>query len=173
MVAMGTDANRLDDPDDAAALAGHAKALADAVDAALPGWVVRVVLERWARWSGPDGPPAPDALRDAAREAGDQARSEVLPALRALLASDVDEQRSNPLALIRAAVRYPSSVLAQAGMPPVERDADARRLFPDDVYDLAPAAFADLDASVHEPGLVWGAAKAHVILARRRRAGQR
>jgi hypothetical protein len=61
-------------------------------------------------------------------------------------------------------------VLADAGVPPVHRDGAAERLFPDDVYDLTPASFADLDAAVHEPGLVWGAAKAHVIL-RRRRAG--
>ena len=50
----------------------------------------------------------------------------------------------------------------------MERDAQAERLFPDDDYDLAPASFADIDPSVHEPGLVWGAAKAHVILKRRR-----
>jgi hypothetical protein len=59
-------------------------------------------------------------------------------------------------------------VLAAAGVPPVERDAHARRLFPDDVYDLGPAAFADLSAEVHQTGVVWGAAKAHVILRRRR-----
>jgi hypothetical protein len=61
-------------------------------------------------------------------------------------------------------------VLVEAGVAPVRRDPHAERLFPDDVYDLAPAAFADLDPSVHEPGLVWGAAKAHVVLARRRRS---
>jgi hypothetical protein len=41
------------------------------------------------------------------------------------------------------------------------------------VYDLSPAAFADLDPSLREPGLTWGAAKAHVHLARRRREGLR
>ncbi len=42
---------------------------------------------------------------------------------------------------------------------------------------LAAAApgpsFADLDPALHEPGLVWGAAKAHVFLRHRREAGQR
>ncbi len=46
-------------------------------------------------------------------------------------------------------------------------------MFPDDDYDLTPASFGDLDPALHEPGLVWGAAKAHVFLARRRAAGQR
>ena len=45
--------------------------------------------------------------------------------------------------------------------------------FPDDPYDLTPGSFADVDPSLHEPGLVWGAAKAHVVLARRRREGRR
>ena len=31
----------------------------------------------------------------------------------------------------------------------------------------------DFYASLHEPGLVWGAAKAHVVLARRRAEGRR
>ena len=37
------------------------------------------------------------------------------------------------------------------------------------VYDLAPANFADVDPALAEPGLLWGAAKAHVHLARHRR----
>ncbi len=55
-------------------------------------------------------------------------------------------------------------------MAPLARDAFARRQDPDDVYDLMPASFADIDPALAEPGLVWGAAKAHVHLARRRRA---
>ena len=53
------------------------------------------------------------------------------------------------------------------------RGRKRERAFPDDVYDLAPASFADVDPALHEPGLVWGAAKAHVHLARRRRDGRR
>ena len=51
------------------------------------------------------------------------------------------------------------------------RDEFAERTFPDDVYDLSPASFADVDPALHEPGLMWGAAKAHVILHRRRSEG--
>lgn len=165
MVAMSSDANPVDDPADAAALAGYARALADAVDAALPVWVERIVAERWRDWQGER--PSDDLVAEA-REAGEQARSEVLPGLRALLGADPDAQWTSPLALIRRAVGFPAAVLARAGVPAVVRDADAERLFPDDVYDLSPAAFTDLDRSVHESGLAWGAAKAHVILRRRK-----
>jgi hypothetical protein len=68
----------------------------------------------------------------------------------------------NPLAIVREAVAHPTAVLARAGVPPVVRDEHAEQLFPDDAYDLTPGAFADLDPALHEPGLVWGAAKAHV-----------
>jgi hypothetical protein len=74
--------------------------------------------------------------------------------------------------LLRAAVRIPTGVLAAAGVAPVDRDDFARRNFPDDPYDLTPASFADVDESLREPGLVWGAAKAHVHLARRRDEGR-
>lgn len=169
MVAMSPETNPLDDPADARALAQHAAALADAVDSALVGWLERVVVERWGTWHGRQ---APAELVVAARQAGERARSQLLPELRALLVTDVDEQRSNPLALIRRAAVAATTVLRDAGVPPVDRDEHAERLFPDDVYDLAPATFGDLDPSVQEPGLLWGAAKAHVILARRRRSGR-
>jgi hypothetical protein len=161
-------AGRADDPDDLAALARYADELYEAVEVALPAWVQRVVAGRWDAWSGDEVPaPVQEAARDAAARAGE----EVLPMLRALLREDVGAQRSNPLAVVRRAVVHPTRVLAAAGVPPVVRDAQAERLFPDDAYDLSPAAFADLDPSVHEPGLRWGAAKAHVLLRRRGERG--
>ncbi|MDQ2825886.1 MAG: hypothetical protein M3Y04_02780, partial [Actinomycetota bacterium] len=84
----------------------------------------------------------------------------------ALLAADIDDQRTTPLALLRGAVRYPTAVLRAAGVAEVERDPIQARLLPDDPYDLSPATFADVDPSLAEPGMVWGAAKA---LAHRRR----
>jgi len=154
---------------DEAALAGYAEALAGGIEAALGPWVERCVagiLDQWQPGS------APAAAADA-RAAGEQARQEVGAAVRALLATDVDEQRTGPLALLRQAVRYPTAVLAAAGVPPIERDDFAERAFPADVYGLAPAAFTDLDPALGEVGLVWGAAKAHVVLARRRAEGLR
>ena len=166
MVAMPGPANS----DDDAVLREHATRLADGVEAALPGWVERVVALRWEQWRGEAVPPP---IAEEARLAGERARAAVGPRVRALLLTDVDEQPTGPLAIIREAVGFPTSVLTAAGMPEVERDEHAARLFPDDVYDLAPAAFADLDPDLHEPGLVWGAAKAHVVLARRRAEGRR
>ncbi|HEX6595944.1 MAG TPA: hypothetical protein VF045_03360 [Acidimicrobiales bacterium] len=132
----------------------HATALADAIEAALPGWVERSVR---LRLGGPTG-----QVETAAAEAGRQAASEVGGAVRRLLEADIDEQATTPLALLRGAVRYPTAVLRAAGVAPVPRDAVQERLFPDDVYDLAPASFADIDPSLLEPGIRWGAAKAFV-----------
>lgn len=151
---------------DEAALGRYAAELADAVHHALPAWVERSVEQRFPGELPPD-------VRDQARSAGRVAAAEVGAAVRDLLALDIDTQWTNPLALLRSAVRYPTEVLHRVGAPPPHRDAEAVRLHPDDVYDLTPGAFADVDASLHEPGLVWGAAKAHVHLARRRREGRR
>jgi hypothetical protein len=131
----------------------HATALADAVVEALPGWVERSV----ALVMGADLDPA---VRDAARRAGRRAAAEVGAEVRALVEADVDEQRGTPLSLLRSAVRYPTEVLRAAGVPPVARDRIQERLLPEDVYDLSPATFADVDPALAEPGLVWGAAKA-------------
>jgi hypothetical protein len=152
-----------------AALAAHAAALADAVDAALPAWVDRSVRRLLAA-AGRDGDPA--VLEEAA-EAGRRARDDVGGAVRRLLATDVDAQPTGPLAVIRGAVRYPTEVLRRAGVPPVVRDEFAERSFPDDVYDLSPATWADLDPALHDLGMTWGAAKAWVVLARRRAEGKR
>lgn len=127
----------------------HARALADKVDEVLPQWVERCIRSR-----------LPQADGAAVAEAAAQARTEVGAAVRALLMTDVDEQRANPLALLRAAVRYPTAVLLAAEVPPVERDAFAKERFPDDVYDLTPASFADVDEGLADLGLAWGAAKA-------------
>ncbi len=163
-------ANPTDDPaDDLAALQRHAVALADAIEAALPGWVVRCVERLVRAWEGDVDP----AVLAQASEAGLRARAEIGPRVRALLATDVDGQRTNPLTLLRTAVRYPTEVLAATGVAPVARDDFAERAFPDDVYDLSPASFGDVDPALHEPGLVWGAAKAHVVLTRRRAEGRR
>lgn len=140
----------------------HAKALADAVDAALPAWVERSVRRRLADAGRPDDP----HVLHAAEAAGRQAAEHVGAAVRALLELDIDQQATTPLSLLRGATRYPTAVLAQAGVPHVPRDRIQEQLLPDDVYDLAPATFADVDPSLAEPGMVWGAAKAFAHLQR-------
>jgi hypothetical protein len=157
-------------PEDLEALARYASALADGVQAALPGWVERCVEQ--VHVAGLERRP-PAEVREAAARAGLAAAADVGGRIHVLLALDIDEQRTGPLALVRQAVRYPTEVLRDAGAPPIDRDEFAVRQFPDDVYDLSPTSFAELDPDLHEPGLVWGAAKAHVHLARRRARGQR
>jgi hypothetical protein len=142
-----------------------ATALADAIEAALPGWVERSVARRAA---GAGRAVDPDVAR-AASAAGVRARVEVGARVRRLLALDIDEQRTNPLSLLRDAVRYPTEVLRGAGVPVVERRDDfAIRAFPDDEYDLTPATWADVDPSLQDPGITWGAWKAYTHLSRRR-----
>ena len=133
----------------------QANALADAIDDVLPDWVERCVRARLLE-------PVPDEVAAAARTAGEQARLDVGAAIRRLLEADVDDQRGNPLALLRGAVRYPTEVLRAAGAPAVERDDFSRERFPDDDYDLTPATWADVDPSLVDLGIAWGAAKAFV-----------
>jgi hypothetical protein len=147
----------------------YATALGSAVEAALPRWVERSVERILVAYRGA----ITDDERAEARRAGDAATTETMPALHRLLTTDVDEQRTNPLALLRGAVRYPTRVLQAAGVPPVVRDEFAERAFPADLYDLTPATWADVDPALHEPGLTWSAAKAHMVLARRRAEGMR
>ena len=155
--------------DDDEALAGYATALADGIEAALGPWVRRsitVIAEAWE--SG-----LADQLAAPAATAADAAAADIVPRVRALLSTDVDAQRTGPLAVVREAVRYPTEVLRDAGVPAIERDPFVIQAFPEDDYGLVPAAFADLDPRLQEPGMVWGAAKAHVVLARRRAEGLR
>jgi hypothetical protein len=170
MVRMADDANSGEDAgfSDDERLADLAAELADRIGDAIGPWVVRCVERIMVAWEGT----CPRAVRDAAIEAAAEATSELVPAARELLATDVDQQRGNPLAILRSAVRFPTRVLRDAGVPGVVRDAEAERQFPDDDYDLTPASFAEIDPALHEPGMAWGAAKAHVVLRRRRAEGR-
>jgi hypothetical protein len=140
-----------------AQMAEAADLLARRVVGALPHWVDRCI-----RRFLPDIDPA--VVAPHAQAAVDDVGERV----RALLAQDVEEQATSPLALLRTAVKYPAEVLAAAGVAPVGRSDFDRRAFPDDPYGLTPAAWADIDPILHEPGIIWGAAKAFTILNRRR-----
>lgn len=156
-VAVVHDALEDGDGPDPHGIGEHATALADAVAAALPGWVERS-LGRFL------------ADPDAATVAGCRERvaAAVEPELRALLAEDVDAQRATPLQVVRAAVPILTAALRDAGAAPVARDEQDRAAFPDDAYGLTPASWADLGDDVLAAGIAWGAAKAWVV---RRRHG--
>jgi hypothetical protein len=141
-----------------AALTGYARALADGIEAAIGPWVIAAVERRAGDLD----------LTAAASAAAEHARREVGVGVHRLLELDVDAQSTTPLAVVRSAVRYPTEVLAAAGVRPVVRDPVALEAFPDDVYDLTPGSLADLDPDLVEAGIVWGAAKAHTMMRRRR-----
>lgn len=153
--------------DDEAVLARLAEELAEAMVASLGPWAERSVARIADAWR----PGLAAELAPAAAEAGRAATAEVGPQLRELLAVDVADQRTGPLAVARGAVVHPTRVLHDAGVPGVVRDEFAERAFAGDSYDLSPASFADLDPALAELGLRWGAAKAHVVLRRRREGG--
>src|SRR4051812_14429980 len=138
--------------------------LADAVEAALPGWVVRSVERLLLAFHGRADP----ALLGQAAEVGRRAASEVGAELRRLVSADVDRQWTNPLAIVRGAVRYPAEVLRAAGVPGVVRDEFDEAHFPDDDYGLTPMSFADVDPDLADVGFAWGAAKAMAHRARHR-----
>jgi hypothetical protein len=138
-------------------LARCATDLADAIDAALVPWLVGCVASRIA------------GREQDARAAAEAVRVDVVPRIRELLAADIDAQRATPLQLLRSATSPVNQMLVDAGAARPTRDEVARRIDPDDVYDLGPAAYADLGPQVAEAGIVWGAAKAHVHLRRRSR----
>ncbi|WP_419925045.1 hypothetical protein [Candidatus Poriferisocius sp.] len=131
-----------------------AQVLAQGIGKALPQWVVSAVESRL--------PELDSEVRQAAVAAGEAAAAEVGAEVARLLAADIDELPENPLAVLRRAVRYPTEVLFAAGAAPVERDDYAIERFPNDVYDLTPASFADIHPDLQTPGLTWGAAKAFV-----------
>jgi len=139
------------------------------VHAVLPGWLRRCVLDVAVRAGA--GPTA-ELVADAERMVAD-AGPVVLAEFDELLSTDVDAQRTNPLSVLRNAVRFPTAVLQRHGIAPRHRDDFAVRSFPADVYGLSPATWADLDETLQEPGLIWGAWKAKTVMDRRRAEGQR
>jgi hypothetical protein len=133
--------------------------LADAVEIALPLWVRRCVIERVT---------ATDGLEVAIVGASEKALEAVMGPLRTLLATDIDAQRGTPLTIIRTAVPYPTAVLATFGAQVPHRDPGDAGRFPDDIFALTPATWADIDESVADPGLRWSVAKAFEYKRRRR-----
>jgi hypothetical protein len=120
--------------------------LADAVASVLGTWIAGCIARFGVR--ADIGPVIADA------------EAEVLGDLRALLATDIDDQRGTPLTVLRRAVRFPTALLAAAGVPAVDRDPYDAQAFPEDVYGLSPATWADVDPSLADPGLRWSVAKA-------------
>jgi hypothetical protein len=99
--------------------------------------------------------------------------AQLLLDLEKLLATDVDAQSTNPLALFRSSTAPITEWLQRRHVSPRHRDPFAVDAFPDDVYGLFPARWDDIDPSLQSPGITWGAWKAMTILQRRRHEGAR
>jgi hypothetical protein len=130
--------------------------LADAIEAHLGEWILHCVTERASSAFGA----VPERTAELCELASTDALRAVMPALRQLLGADIDEQSTTPLSIIRAAVKYPTAVLIELGVPPRARDRFAIERFPDDLYALTPANLGELGEDVGEIAISWGAAKA-------------
>lgn len=133
------------------------------VTAVVVPWATRLVDERLASDGLIDG-----VSREARRSSVAEAERLAVDGLTELLTLDAEQQRTNPLTVLRSATVPLSRFLASVGATPIARDEFDRRSFPDDVFGLAPATWADIDPSLVEPGLEWGAWKAATIISRRR-----
>jgi hypothetical protein len=141
-------------------------AIVDGVERLAAQWVVSAVTHILDAWGRLDAAERATAL-DQARVAGALGAARTVAELREFFATDVVGQRTTPLAIVRTLRRDATSVLAAAGVPPVERDAFDTRAFPDDVYALVPHSLADLGDDDLAPMLmVWGIGKSKVLRAR-------
>ncbi len=161
-----TEPGRASDEDEAR-LVEISSALADAIVDHLPTWVHRCIAEV-ATQTGH----LSRQLEMEAIAAGQAVVEDLAPQVRELLAADIDDQLTTPLALLRTAVQYPTRALRAAGVPLPDRAEFDSEAFPDDLYGLTPANFAEVHPELHQPGLEWGAAKAFVHLRRREAEGR-
>lgn len=92
--------------------------------------------------------------------------------LRRFLATDVDDQKSNPLQLLRESTRLANELLASLTVAPAPRDEYEERAMPHDVFGVGPLTWRDLSEEVHDAGITWGAWKAATVLSRRREEGK-
>lgn len=155
----------MSDEGDAQLMAEISERLVEACGRALGPWVEAAVAVRAGERAA--------ELSPAAAVAGRRCADELSSTIRALVALDIDAQRSTPLGVLRSACRYPAEVLAAAGVRPPSRDPFDERANPDDRYDVGPATWADLGEEVGELGIAWGAAKAHLHKRRRARDSPR
>src|ERR1700741_3289312 len=106
-----------------------AAALTEGVQRLGAAWVVRAVTRIVDAWGRLDADARRAALADAER-AGEEGATRVAGDLRMLFATDPGAQRATPLEVVRSLRREATAVLAAAGVPEVERDAHAARIFP-------------------------------------------
>lgn len=150
----------MENQDEIGELSPYSRDLLDAVLSAIPSWLTQKFAEL-----------APGVSIDT-----DSVIDETIKYVREkyveLLSLDVDEQRVNPLHILRQSTRFATSALKEANISPATRDEFDQRSMPDDVYALGPLTWRDLSENVHDAGITWGAWKAASVLTRRRAEGK-
>ena len=149
-------------------LESYPKDLFMAVIHAVPSWVARRMLEIASHGGVSAGADFMDAIESVSRETVQQLSGDLL----ALLATDVDQQRFNPLQVIREANVFANESLATLGVPVPRRDEFDAQVMPHDHYAVGPLTWKDLSEDVHDAGITWGAWKAATVLTRRRAEGK-
>jgi hypothetical protein len=147
------------DANDEAKFFEHGERLQQAITGAIRPWLDAVIESR-----------LPDtAISAQLAETLDDITTAVDRSIVELINADVDEPLSGPLERIRREVEPLNDAFDRLGVPPPHRDAVDVRMRPADRFALGPMTFRDLGDEVHEAGITWGAAKAHLHLQRRRR----
>lgn len=142
--------------------------LYSAVVAAVPHWISRRIEEIMKDVATEDVA----QLQDEIVEVATQVLHTVENALFEILLQDVDEQRQNPMHVIRTSINSATELLSRYEVPLPHRDEFEIKAMPNDVYAIGPLTWKDLSEDVHETGITWGAWKAAVIVSRRRNEGK-
>jgi hypothetical protein len=133
------------------------------VERALPDWAesrVALILDAWGQLDAGERARA----HERASDAGAAVAARVGGELRALFARSPTDQRGTPLEIVRGAVREPTELLRELGVPPVVRDAFDERAWPGDHYGLVPRTLGDLgDEELGPLHLAWGLAKTKAL----------
>lgn len=137
-------------------------ALFDAIADAYGTWLTKCIIVRGG--NAIDREQLADVVGMCARTA--------LEDLYQFLSTDVDEQKTSPLHILRQSTRLANDLLASSGVVLPHRDEFESSAMPDDVYGIGPLTWRDLSDDVHEAGITWGAWKAATVLSRRRAEGK-
>lgn len=143
-------------------LEGYPRELLVAVEAAYPAWLTSQL--RTISGGSLSEVEIADIVEVSARRA--------INDLVALLQTDVDAQRSNPLHVLRLSTVLANQRLHDCGIAAPHRDEFELSAMPHDVYAIGPLTWKDLGDDVHDAGITWGAWKAATVLTRRRNEGK-
>lgn len=144
--------------------------LARRVGSATGPWIVESVRRIVDAWGALGDGPERDIFFERVEALSRDVAAEVEAALTAFADSDVDAQATTPVSVLRVAVSAPTALLREIGVPPLRRDRFSEARFPEDIYGLMPSSLKEVDPSLGEVAVVWGAAKA---MAHRRRHERR